>query len=323
MLYCQPMSFQLSKPLRLFLKITVTIAISGYLFWLIYSRKEEYHLLIQKCLQIERQDLLLVLGGLIFVNWSFETLKWKVLTRPIEQLSFLKSYESVLVGLSMGLITPRSIGDYVGRLLLVKSPKKHELLGSLLLSRVNQMVVTLLFGLLGVFGFVSRFGRNLPFQYPLAIGALISILILFALRKQILNKLFATSLGAKIKKYLFIIRNYPLKDLFAVFVYSVARYLVFTFQYLLFLKLLGVHMHTIDLLIIISITFLVKSMMFSVNFLTDMGVRQLTAVGIMAMVKIPESVAVMGSFGLWGMNILIPSIIGLVLLMKVKWRLGV
>lgn len=82
-------------------------------------------------------------------------------------------------------------------------------------------------------------------------------------------------------------------------------------------------MHTIDLLIIISITFLVKSMMFSVNFLTDMGVRQLTAVGIMAMVKIPESVAVMGSFGLWGMNILIPSIIGLVLLMKVKWRLGV
>lgn len=315
------MPIQLSKPFKTLLKVVVTLAICGYLFWLIYTKRDEYALLLTSCFTAENKWSIALLFVLIIINWAFEALKWKKLVEPIEQLSFYEAYKSVLVGLSMGLITPRSVGDYIGRLLVIKSPEKHSLVGSLILSRVNQMVATLLFGLLAVFYYLMNYNKALPVHYSFAIFSLIAIIVGFLLRKKVLGFVFSTSFGKKIKKYVVIIRAYSIKSVLSIFGFSVVRYLVFTFQYYVLLNMLGVDIGALQLFALIAITFLAKSMMFSVNFIADMSVRQLTAAGIMGLVGINESVAVMGSFGLWGMNILLPAFVGVFYLINIKWRL--
>ena len=315
------MSIQLSKPLKTLLKVVVTLAICGYLFWLIYTKREEYTSLLASCVTVDNRGSIVLLVVLIVINWAFEALKWKKLVEPVEELTFYEAYKSVLIGLSMGLITPRSVGDYIGRLLIIKSPEKHSLVGSLILSRVNQMVATLLFGLLAVYYYLMNYNKALPLHYSFAIFSLLAIVVGFLLRKKVLVILFNTVIGKRIKKYVVIIRAYSIKNVLSIFGYSIVRYIVFSYQYFILLEMLGVEVETVNLLAIIAITFLAKSMMFSVNFIADMSVRQLTAAGIMGLVGISESVAVMGSFGLWGMNILLPAFVGVFYLINIKWRL--
>ena len=316
------MSIQFTKQLKTALKVVVTFCVLGYLVWLVNTKKDEYNALFSVLLKSDNTLFLTLVVALVAVNWLFEAFKWKILTKPIEELSVAKAYQSVLIGLSMGLITPRSVGDFIGRLLIIKSDKKYGLLGSLLLSRVSQMLATLVFGLAGTAFFFMHYDAQIPFKLPLSIVVLVVIIGLFYFRNQLLKFVFNTKLGFKLKKYLVIIRSYNLNQLWEVFGWSLARYIVFSLQYFLLLRILGVTIPVVELLLLIAITFLAKSMMISVNFIADMGVRQITAATIMGVADISESVAVMGSFGVWGINIVLPAIVGVFFLIKVKWRLG-
>ena len=61
-------------------------------------------------------EIIFLLIILIFINWGFEALKWQILAKKIESISFLKAYQSVLVGLSLGFITPANVGDFAGKI---------------------------------------------------------------------------------------------------------------------------------------------------------------------------------------------------------------
>ena len=52
----------------------------------------------------------------MLVNWSLEAYKWGALVDRFQSLSFSKKLISVLMGLSIGFLTPNRIGDYAGRL---------------------------------------------------------------------------------------------------------------------------------------------------------------------------------------------------------------
>jgi len=84
------------------------------------------------------------------LNRYLEILKWKNLVLVIEKISLYTATKQVLAGVTAGLFTPNGIGEYAGKALYFpKSETKRVLFLNLICNGI-QMVLTIIFGLLGL-----------------------------------------------------------------------------------------------------------------------------------------------------------------------------
>ena len=72
--------------------------------------------------------LLFVILLLVIPNIALESLKWKLVMRQHEQVSWFQSLKSVTAGIALGIITPNRIGDFAGKAL---TSKGHFFLGAI------------------------------------------------------------------------------------------------------------------------------------------------------------------------------------------------
>ncbi|MDX5321117.1 MAG: hypothetical protein LPK45_08425, partial [Bacteroidota bacterium] len=97
--------------------------------WLLYKEvilNERFRTSLAKILTGElevRMEGLVFVFLLLFVNWAFETLKWKVLISEFESPSFLHAYKAIFTGALISLFTPNRMGEFAGRVLYVKEKK--------------------------------------------------------------------------------------------------------------------------------------------------------------------------------------------------------
>ena len=80
------------------------------------------------------------------INWAFEAWKWQKLASKVENINFWEAYKGVLIGLTFSTATPMMIGDYAGKVLMLKTDKRLQSIGAILLGNSLQMYVSLLFG---------------------------------------------------------------------------------------------------------------------------------------------------------------------------------
>lgn len=88
---------------------------------------------------------------LVLVNIGTEAKKWQYLVSKIEITSFRTSLKSILVGSTLGLITPQALGDYVSRIYFLKNKNIKEAAGLVFLARIAQFYVTVFYGLIAYF----------------------------------------------------------------------------------------------------------------------------------------------------------------------------
>jgi hypothetical protein len=96
---------------------------------------------------------------LMLVNWSFEALKWRILIRHIQKISFFRAFRAILSGLSVSLAmnTPNGSGEYVGRILYVKEGNRIRAITLTFVGSMSQLIVTMLLGTIGLFLISSHF----------------------------------------------------------------------------------------------------------------------------------------------------------------------
>ncbi|MDX5436257.1 MAG: flippase-like domain-containing protein, partial [Pontibacter sp.] len=116
--------------------------------------------------------LFVLTATLIPINWGFEARKWQLLGQKLEPLSFWQAYRAVMVGLTLGFITPNRFGDYAGRVLELKSRQRLEAIGAIFIGRFCQLVATVLAGSAGLLYFILTFGWQV---YP---GVSLSLFVL-------------------------------------------------------------------------------------------------------------------------------------------------
>ncbi|HPI54410.1 MAG TPA: lysylphosphatidylglycerol synthase domain-containing protein, partial [Chitinophagaceae bacterium] len=63
---------------------------------------------------------------LMILNWTVEGIKWRLLLKGTEQLSIIRSLQSVLTGVAVSMITPNRIGEYMGRILFLENRNKIQ-----------------------------------------------------------------------------------------------------------------------------------------------------------------------------------------------------
>lgn len=268
-----------------------------------------------------RTPVLLALA-LVPVNWGVEAWKWWRLARHLEPVSFQRSFRAVLVGLTLGFVTPNRVGDYAGRIIELKS-RRLDALGAVFLGRFGQLVVTVLAGTTGLAYFLLTFYLQ---EYPAtALGVVVAALLVNAAvllplyrSRLLLAVLMAIPPLRRFRRFLAVMPTYPVKAIHGVLALSGLRYGVFCLQFGLLLQAYGAHAPLGPGAAAIAGTFLLKSLVPSLNALADVGVRELSATHLFGLLGEPVLPVLSASLSLWVLNIALPSATGLVFVLRLK-----
>jgi uncharacterized membrane protein YbhN (UPF0104 family) len=253
---------------------------------------------------------------LMLINVSLEAVKWKKLVESVESISFQQSLMAVFSGICAGLITPHSIGDYIGRIFFIKSNKRLESIGSVMFSRLAQMFITCLAGIVAACYFIWNIEMDNRILYLILIS-LISTLIIYGgwiYRMILLDKMKRIPYLDKVEVWFETIRNYSRILFYKILLLSGLRYVVFLTQFVCLLIFFDVQLPLALLITGCIFTFVLKSI---VPTFLDLGVRELAAVFFFSHLGVNQQSVILASLSLWFFNLIIPSFIGLFCMFKI------
>jgi len=262
-------------------------------------------------------SLLYISFILVPINWGIEAWKWKFLAGKIEKLSFLRAIEGTLTGLTLGMVTPFSLGEYLGRVLQADSSARARLIGAVFFNKVIQFFVTVFYGSFAVMFFLKN-GIHYSYWMYCCLGLIVInsafILLLFypALFYELIKKIRIISF---LQGYFRILKTYTKKDVLVVVTVSFVRYFVFSLQFVLILAMFRVSYDKLLLFCSTWFVFLVKSV---VPTLFEFGVREASAIYFFKVFDIHNNEVLFASISLWLMNVVLPAFIGLILIFKIK-----
>lgn len=290
-------------------KLSVLLLVSIYIINSLKHERDFWGTFVSRFESLPAQwPLLLLIITLMPVNWLLEARKWQYLSRPIERIGLMKAFQGVLTGLSLGLITPHTWGDYAGRIWYLDTDKRERAIGAVLISRVFQMVPTLVLGLLGL-ALLRQTKTLMVLGSFIVLLAMAVLLIIF--RKKLL----------KITNHLLwfnVLSEYRLGTLLMVMNLSWLRFAVFSLQFFLTMHLMGVVAPNLILFGGIFWIFFAKSFIPSFSFLGDLGVREFAALYFFEPYGVAAGPVVSASLLVWTINIMLPAFIGLAFVWRMK-----
>lgn len=261
---------------------------------------------------------------LVTVNILLEALKWKIQVKPIEDISLGKSYISIFTGMTAGMFFPNRMGNFLGRIFILEKGDRIKAAMVTIVGGFAQMIATVCFGLLAILFFIEK-NKMLIF---FGIIIIISLLIIMYFKIHLLKYLqlfIPKRFKEKTKSYIEIFSQYDKKELTEILIISFARYLLYSFQFVILIWAFNVPLSYINAMIPISLTYL---MMMIVPYITITEIAVRGSVSILIFEKwlmmngINSSLSAMvfsASSLLWIFNIAIPAVIGLFLTNRLKF----
>ncbi|WP_188765891.1 lysylphosphatidylglycerol synthase domain-containing protein [Emticicia aquatilis] len=313
-----------SKGIR-WIKTTLFFIMLSLIYLLVIDKIDSFEQIKQSLNILFRPKSVVLLCCIILLtplNWALEALKWQKLASKVEQISFSEAYRGVLIGLTFSTATPMMIGDYAGKILMLKSNKRLQSIGAILLGNSLQMYVSLLFGTLGYLFFIIYSKPSPLIVHIIAIiilaGCLVFGVFLSSHLSDIQVFLSKNRFFEYLKKYLGILENYTIDELRNLFYIATARYLVFSFQFLLMFKIFEINLSNTVLLAGIGIIFLTKTIISAINALGDLGVRALTSIYYFSYFGADIAAISSATFMIWLVNVLLPIIFGSIFILQLK-----
>ncbi|WP_152286949.1 hypothetical protein [Flavicella marina] len=277
----------------------VKTSILSAAFHLIYSKITHFHF---SAPSFQINELVLLIG-LTLGNWSLEIVKWRTLVSSINPISFHTAAIQSLAAHTVSVITPNKMGEYGAKLFFFKPVLHKKIISLTLLSNGYQLLVTVLFGCFGFYYY--RPTKIIDSQFLLiailAIG-LITVSIYFSKKIKKLFEYFTT-----------IHRITQLK----LFVLSSLRYLLFSFQYVYLLKLLGTPNTFTTLFPLVCVMYFTASFIPSFA-ITDFAIKGSVALLIFSEIHIPNNIILTTAFAMWLLNFAFPALIGSFFVAKYK-----
>lgn len=258
----------------------------------------------------QRLALLIPVFILMNINWLIEARKWQVLTKEFYPMKILKSFASVLSGVSTALFTPNRVGDFIGR--VSHLPKKHRKDGmiSSFFGSYSQWLLTI------IMGWIAWVQLGMQFVDSELIYSLISIsylVLIFALLFIFLRKGMDLNLFKSLQKYF--VHPPSQTDRLKLLGLSFFRYLIFTSQFYILLQLFGVDLSYSLVLSKLGLFYLFTSLIPS-TFWGELGIKESLAVWVFSGLIINSLLIIATTLLLWMINLLIPAIIGNYFLFK-------
>lgn len=305
------------KKIQFWAKMTVLVGLVAYVVYATTRQPFDFAVIGQALSQTQNPVVWgLLLLALTPVNWGFEALKWQVLVRRVEPISFRDAYRGVLAGLALGMAIPTGIGDTVGRVLSLKTRHRADSIGAALMSGGMQFYVALGMGAIAWTVHLANVSeRNTTPAQALAIGLWLLTglsIVLALLRRKLVVWSARWPVARRFAHYWAVAGQYGESEMLTAFTAATLRYLTFSGQFLLVLHLYGLALPVPDLLAGVGLVFLVKTLTPAFNWLSDLGVREAAALWVFSPYGLPAPVLVASTLTLWVVNILTPVLVGLV-----------
>ncbi|MBR9976462.1 MAG: flippase-like domain-containing protein [Bacteroidetes bacterium] len=273
-------------------------------------------------LQAQPAFLFLALG-LLPLNLLLQYKKWQLLVHgPFPQIAVPELRASLLLGFTFGIVTPARVGEFGGRAAGMRSVDGWTLVGLTAVDKFAGMVVTVVVGCVGLMVFCWRH----PFIDPLLLTVLFSVFaviaVLLLLRRRsgsspVLRRHVngAGRFQRRIASFRAALQHVRGPRLHRLLWCSILFYLTFLLQFFLLLSAFG----PVDLLSAlagISTIFLIKTIIPPIT-LGELGIREGASVYVLGHAGILAAAAFNAALLLFVINILLPSLAGLVVLL---WR---
>lgn len=252
------------------------------------------------------------------VNLSFEALKWRVLTKSLQAISFRQSFLSVLAGDVAAFFTPNRLGEVAGRCMFLDEENRLKGVSLTISSGVSQTLAICLFGVPSlVVSLLYCGGGSVAGSYVAAAVCLfVAMLLVYAFLPDIFGKLLALRwVPQSVKRFLEPLCGHLRADLVRVLLISSCRYVVFSLQYYFLLRFFMVDLPLAYGAIFIATNYLIITFVPSMSF-SEMAVRA----GVASVVFAPLTDNLIGvmatGVSAWLVNYLLPMLLGSVVWLK-------
>jgi uncharacterized membrane protein YbhN (UPF0104 family) len=312
------------KALSIFLKIAIVLLAGIFIYGKLNNNRniQNFKALIASVPIAKVYLTLASVGILMFINWFLEAMKWQFLVSKIEQISMWKAVESVFCGLTWAVFTPNRIGEYGGRVMFLSPRKRIPGVAAMGVGAVSQMMLTNVLGAAALLWFIGKY-VPLSFWLHYALFFLACVFCVFFIAFYFNIKVVNTVLQSiswlkPLHRFFVIFSRYKRPDLSEIFLYSLARFIVFTSQYYLVIHMLIPSIPAVEIIMMTFILFFVQSALPSLD-LFDIGVRSMTATYFFGYVTNQDVAIMAATTSIWLINLIIPAILGAVFVFKLNF----
>lgn len=266
-------------------------------------------------LYLERPLILVLVILLVPVNWFFEWKKWTATLDVIDinSTNQIEKKHAFFAGIVTGMMTPNMLGNFIGRIYYFDRRHRPALIILTLATNYAQFIASIVFGIISIFLLRSTpLDMNVSFLSGVLISATI-ILVLIYFNFEWFFKFFKR----KVRIHLLIRnlrkrRTYRWKILFLSF----SRHAIFTLQFLLMLYAFGEDFSMINIFWIWQVYLWVT--LAPSLFMGKLAIRESISIWVLSVIGMGELTVLVSSFMIWTLNLLAPTIIGLIICKRKK-----
>ncbi len=310
----------LDKSTKIWLNYTIGAIISVVLLYTIWVQvhKQVAQVGVEAVWQTGPTYFLVLCVVLMPINILLEAKKWHLLAGSAQSLSYGSALAGVLAGLSFSIITPNRIGEYPGRIMYLKRKNTFRLISVSILGAVAQMFTLFLYGLLGLVyyniafpGTIEKVTLLVCFVVTAGIGL---VYLQFENWLPLLQKI---KWFRKFKIFGQLLRRFTTRQQLTILGISILRFGVFTAQYLFLSRWMHVDIPLTEGFCMSALFFWVIAIIPSIA-LAELGERGQVSLYLFHHLS-PNTVGILGAtVGLWLLNLILPSIVGSVFLLRMK-----
>lgn len=294
---------------------------AGFLLYLISSINFNE---IIKAAAAANINLVILASALLIPNLYLQFYKWKLTsTVVLGESSDSNIWLSLFYGLSAGVFTPARVGEYFGRAIVFKDKSLMSVTLATLLDKLFLLLIVAFFGSLSSILFIHYYYN---IEYYLTVSLFIVLFALFyifflmifndkfwnnILFERLKNSPKLQWLFRKIEVFRKLDKNYATKMLFISFLF----YLCFLIQYAILISAFSNNTNFISYIWAGNLVMFAKTIIPPVS-LGELGIREGASVFFITILGESSSVGFNASIFLFFINVLIPSLIGFILLLK-------
>lgn len=253
---------------------------------------------------------------LIPVNWGIEAYKWKLITAPIQWISYKTATKSVYSGVCLGNLAPGRATEFLAKIIFFKIENRPKITVLHFVGGMFQLSITIISGFIALLLMLKNFGGDSVWMtYTTSIiGIILLTLLILSIYKinYILN--FISKKISKQSQVEDFNYKFSAKALIKLFGFSALRYAVFFLQFVLLIYLFhrGI---SVSVFSEIALYFLITTTIPMISVL-EAAIRAAVALVVFKDSGISNSALALSSLLIWLVNIIIPSIFGYIILLR-------
>ena len=268
-----------NKPFYKVISLFIKSLILFFSFYYIYNKLNEAPMILDLSVLFSNDNWFFTIAivFLMFVNWGIEALKWRLLIAPIETIDIKSSFKGVLLGVTISIFTPNRVGEFAGRIFFLEKADKVQATLMSLIGSVMQLLVTVIAGVLAFFLLEKTYYDFFQTEQFVSTNVLLFVFVLVVAILVVVYTILKKQTPSRFKKYIDTFKLHSSKNLNVAFNLSILRYIVFSIQYYLALKIFGINGGTAIVFSLIALTFFVTSVI-PTFALTEIAVRSGVAI---------------------------------------------